>query len=216
MAELDTDRIAKAALQVADDAGAAGFTMRAVADALGVTPMALYHHVQDKAALVALVADAVIAEHALPPPTGRWQDDLWEMARWLRRMVQAHPTVAQLRRIHQVWTPSILPMTERWLGVWQQSGLPLEAAMLAATTSSMAIVGTVEEERLFRRMQPPDEALLTWLPNTRLAFAGAHDHDAEFELIVRALIEGLYARLTRESTAGGAGEDGGESGAVRP
>jgi AcrR family transcriptional regulator len=203
VAELDADRIAKVALALADDAGAAGFTMRAVADALGVTPMALYHHVADKAALVALVADAVIAEHALPPPTGRWDDDLWAMARWLRRMVQAHPAVTRLRRTHQVWTPSILPLTERWFSVGQQSGLPFDAAMLAAAASSMAIVGTVEEELQFRHMRPPDDALLTWLPNTRHAFGGRHDHDAEFELVVRSLIEGIHARLARQAGAGG-------------
>ena len=80
--ELDAARIAAAALAVADAQGAGGFTMRAVAEALGVTPMALYHHVEDKAALAALLVDAAIRQHPLPPPTGVWRDDLWTIARW--------------------------------------------------------------------------------------------------------------------------------------
>lgn len=201
MAELDTDRIASAALAVADERGVDGFTMRAVAETLDVTPMALYHHVADKAGLVALVVDKVINERPLPPPSGDWEEDLWELACWTRQTVIAHPNISQLRRIHKVWTPTVLPMTERWFSVWQQSGLEFDDAMLAAITSSMAIIGLVEEEQLFREMAHPDERLLDWLPNTRLAFHRNPDRDHEFELVVRSLIEGLRSRLASESEA---------------
>src|ERR687891_1067629 len=103
MGDLDTDRIAAAALAVADERGADGFTMRAVAEALGVTPMALYHHVADKAALVSLVVDKVINEQPLPPPSGEWQEELWQIACWFRHMASAHPNVSYLRRTHKVW-----------------------------------------------------------------------------------------------------------------
>src|SRR6476660_10057935 len=124
-------------MRVMDERGAEGFTLRAVADELGVTPMALYHHVPDKAGLVALLVEAAIREQELPPPTGNWRDDLWEVARWMRDSVRAHPALGQLRRRYRVWTPSMLPMAERWLSVWQQSGLDVEQASLAAVTSSM-------------------------------------------------------------------------------
>jgi AcrR family transcriptional regulator len=194
MAELDPDRIAAAALAVATKHGA-GFTMRAVADALRVTPMALYHHVRDKAALAALLIDVAIRKHPLPAPTGKWQDDLYAMACWTRQTMTTHPVVARLRREYQVWTPSMLRMTERWLSLWQQSGLDLDKAVLAATTSSMAIAGLAAEELIFQGMEPPDDALLGLLPNVRLMFDADHDRDAEFELVVRALIDGLHARL---------------------
>ncbi|HYM33936.1 MAG TPA: TetR/AcrR family transcriptional regulator C-terminal domain-containing protein [Steroidobacteraceae bacterium] len=196
MAELDTDRIAAAALAVADKYGVEGFTMRAVADALRVTPMALYHHVKDKAALAALVVDSAIRNHPLPPPTGNWQDDLFAVAAWTRNSTLMHSVVAHLRREYQVWTPSMLRITERWLGLWQQSGLDLERALLAATTSSMAITGLVAEETIFREMQLPDNATLSLLPNVRAMFRANHNRDANFELVVRSLIEGLHARLT--------------------
>lgn len=197
MAELSAERIAAAAIEVADERGVAGFTMRAVADALGVTPMALYRHVRDKAGLVALVADTAIAERPLPPPTGVWRDDLFRMACWVRENTLEHPVVAALSRAHPKWTPGILPLLERWLSVWLQSGLDLEQAILAATTSSMAINGIVQEEVAFRELDAPSPEQLRLLPNSRFLFHQERDRDAEFELVVRSLVDGLHQRLTR-------------------
>jgi AcrR family transcriptional regulator len=198
MADLDADSIAAAALSIADKHGVDGFTMRAVADALDVTPMALYHHVQDKAALVTLIVDTVIRKHPLPPTTGVWQDDLLAVAQWMRQGMLRHPVVAQLRRAYNVWTPTMLQMTERWLSLWQQSALDLEYAVLAATTSSMAISGLVKEEMVFRTMKHPDEKTLAWLPNARMMFKTQPDRDAQFDMVAQSVIEGVHARLMQQ------------------
>ena len=198
MAELTTKRIALAALAVADARGPKGFTMRAVAERLGVTPMALYHHVDDKAGLVALVVDEVIGERPLPAPTGAWRDDLLELARWTRAITLAHPAVGRLRNAFQVWTRSIFPVTERWLSLWQQSGLELGAAMLAASASSTAIIGFVEQELVLAETTAPDDAVLSPFPNARYAFATARDGGREFELVVRSLVDGLVSSLRAE------------------
>jgi AcrR family transcriptional regulator len=196
MSELDPARIAAAALAVADAGGLSGFTMRAVAQALGVTPMALYHHVEDKAALAKLLVDAAIGEQPLPPATGVWRDDLWTIARWTRDSRAAHPAVAHIRRAYRVWTSASLEMTERWAGHWRESGLAPDKALVAATTSSLAIVGIVEEESVFRGLARPADAALSRLPGARQMFEARHDRDAEFELLVRALIDGLYDKLS--------------------
>jgi AcrR family transcriptional regulator len=195
MPDLDAERIATAALAVATKRGVAGFTMRAIADALGVTPMALYHHVRNKSELAALLVDASIRSHPMPPSTGDWRDDLFAIAQWMRDHARAQPVVAHLRREYQVWTPTMLQMTERWLSLWQQSGLDLKQSTLAATMSSMAITGLVGEEALYSAMKRPDEAAFNSLPNVRAMFKAEHNRDAEFELIVRSVIEGLHARL---------------------
>ena len=194
--DLDTARIAAAALTVADSSGVDGFTMRAVADVLGVSAMALYHHVPDKAGLVKLVADAVIAECPLPEPTGDWREDLWQVASWMRDRTLAHPTVGKLRQRYRVWTPSVFPVTERWMNVWQQSGLPLEQALTAAVSSSMAITGMVAEEAVFAELDLPSPEDLGMLPNARMVFTSKRDLGEDFELLVRSLIDGLHARLS--------------------
>ena len=193
--DLNADLITKTALAVADEHGVKGFTLRAVADALGVTPMALYHYVPDKAGLVSLVVDAALASRALPTPTGVWQDDLWELARWTRQIMRDHPAVGKLRQTYQVWTPSVFPITERWLGIWQQSGLPLDEAVTAAVVTSLALTGIAAEEHAVGQMKLPDASMLTMLPNARLVFMVERDADADFELVARALIEGVHARL---------------------
>jgi AcrR family transcriptional regulator len=199
--ELTTERIAQAALDVADTNGAAGFTMRAVADVLGVTPMALYHYVEDKAGLVALLVDAAISDQPLPAPTGSWVEDLWAVAEWMRNNTLAHPAVARLRNEYNVWTSSIFPMTERWLSVWQQSGLDLDAALQAATISSVAIIGFVNSELLLQETKPPNERQLASFPAARLVFKTTRNPAHDFEQMVRALIAGLHDQ-SRQSEGG--------------
>ena len=47
-------------------------------------------------------------------------------------------------------------------------------------------------------MQRPDAAALTWVPNARLAFGRERDTDADFELVVRSMLDGVHARLRAE------------------
>ena len=195
-ADLDTARIAKAALAVADASDVDGFTMRAVADVLGVSAMALYHHVPDKAGLVMLLTEAVITECPLPEPTGDWREDLWRLASWMRDRTRAHPTVGTLRQRYRVWSPAVFPVTERWMNIWQQSGLALDDALTAAVSSSLAITGMVSEEAAFAALDLPSPEDLGMLPNARMVFTAKRDLGEDFELLVRSLVDGLHARLS--------------------
>jgi hypothetical protein len=76
----------------------------------------------------------------------------------------------------------------------QQSPLDLEDAVLAATTSSMAIRGLVKEEMIFYTMPHPGNEMLAWLPNVRVMLNTAPDREAQFVLAVRSLMDGLHAR----------------------
>lgn len=196
--ELDAELIAATALAIVDAEGLAGFSMRAVARALDVTPMALYHHVRNKADLAALVIDAANAEQPLPSPTGDWREDLWLMAKASRESMIAHPHVIALRRLYRVWTPDVLQKTEYWMSLWQQSGLPRRQAVRAAAASSMAILGLVEEESVLAGEVAPDATLLDKRPGARQLLTFSKDASELFELAVRSLIEGLHERLSRE------------------
>lgn len=56
------EHILTAALALLDEGGGQGLTMRALATRLGVTPMSLYHHVEDRAGLLRALSDQVYAE----------------------------------------------------------------------------------------------------------------------------------------------------------
>jgi TetR/AcrR family tetracycline transcriptional repressor len=198
LASLDKEKITATALALLDKRGLSGFTIRGLAGALGVSPMALYHHVRNKAELAALVVEASTQMHPLSTTTGNWREDLWAMARWTRETALEHPAVQEVRRTYRIYTKGILLMADRWLSLWQQSGLDLESAIVAATTVSMAIAGLLVEEAVFRDLDLPDPASTAHLPNARLLLQTRYNPEVTFELGVRALIDGLHARLMRE------------------
>lgn len=57
-----TEKIADAARRLLDEEGAEGVTMRRVASAVGLTPMALYRHYSNRDGLLNALADAGFAE----------------------------------------------------------------------------------------------------------------------------------------------------------
>ncbi len=59
---LQKEEIIKTALQILDQDGPKGLSMRSLAERLKVTPMALYHHVSDRSALLREVSDRVYGE----------------------------------------------------------------------------------------------------------------------------------------------------------
>ncbi|HQZ13343.1 MAG TPA: TetR/AcrR family transcriptional regulator [Devosia sp.] len=61
VAGIAPDAILTAALELLGTAGIDGFTMRALAGRIGVTPMAIYHHFGDRDGLIAAMADRVYA-----------------------------------------------------------------------------------------------------------------------------------------------------------
>jgi TetR/AcrR family transcriptional regulator, tetracycline repressor protein len=193
---LDIDRIAAAAISVADKHGVSGFTIRAVAKVLRVTPMALYYHVKNKAELAALAVTATIMEAPLASPTGHWKEDICEMALWIRRGALAHPALHELQRSYRIFTPAVLQLAERWLYLWMQSGLDQDKAVLAAATSRAAITGLVAEESLQYGLAPPQNESMAHLSMARLLLTARHDPKAMFELGVRSVIDGLYSRLS--------------------
>jgi len=202
VASIDRKQIATAALAIVDERGPKALTMRAVADALGVTAMALYHYVEDKTALVGLLVDEAIGDRPLPSPTdGGWQEDVLELARWMRQGAHRHPGIARLRQEHRVWTPTVMSLGERWLGLWLQSGLPLNAAAEGAMTTLMAINGMVDQEATLPSFDVPDDEALAWFPNLRVALTGARDQDAAFELVVRSVVTGVHRELVERTSA---------------
>lgn len=85
-----------AGLALADTAGLANLSLRNVAKRLGVTPMALYRHVEGKDDLLDGMADLLYAQLAIPQGTGDWWDDVAELAHSARQVVLAHPAALEL------------------------------------------------------------------------------------------------------------------------
>jgi AcrR family transcriptional regulator len=80
---LDRPTIVGAARALLDEEGLAGFSMARLGDRLGVTAMALYRHVQDRAELETAVVELVLDDLALD------DDSEDAVTSWMRR-VRAH------------------------------------------------------------------------------------------------------------------------------
>src|SRR6478672_1199360 len=88
---LSRDKVLRAALDVADAHGVAGLTIRSLADALGVKPMSVYHHVANKDEILDGIVDLVFSEIELPTIGADWRQEMRRRAHSARAVLRRHP-----------------------------------------------------------------------------------------------------------------------------
>jgi AcrR family transcriptional regulator len=93
---LSREVILTTALGIVDDEGIDALTMRRLAATLGVNPMSLYHHLPNKAAVLAGLAELVFADLEIPDPGDAvpWDEQLKDAARAYRNGLRRHPNLA--------------------------------------------------------------------------------------------------------------------------
>src|SRR5438046_619689 len=96
---LSRDKIIEAALGLIDENGAGAVTMRGLAQALGVTPMALYNHFGNKDGLLHGVAEHVIDSAQFDGGQAKWEDRLRHCFGVLRRVCLQHPGLPAMLEI---------------------------------------------------------------------------------------------------------------------
>lgn len=87
---LNRARVLRAAVDLADECGFDAFTMRKLAEQLGVVPMALYKHVADKDELLDGMIDLVFDEIEFPGD-GDWRTAMRVRAQAVRAALVRHP-----------------------------------------------------------------------------------------------------------------------------
>jgi DNA-binding transcriptional regulator YhcF (GntR family) len=104
---LSRARVIAAAIAMADEEGLSALSIRGLAARLRVPVMSLYRHVRSKDEILALMADAALAELTLdePPPRG-WRAQLEHAARVEWQTFRKHPWLA---RVVHISRPSALP-----------------------------------------------------------------------------------------------------------
>jgi AcrR family transcriptional regulator len=128
---LSRGQVLAAALATADAEGLGALSVRGLAARLGVTPMALYRHVDGKGALLDGIADLVLGELELPAEgPGDWRDRLRETARSLRAALVRHPAAAALLADRPLFTPAGARVADRMLGLFRGAGFSPERSAL--------------------------------------------------------------------------------------
>jgi AcrR family transcriptional regulator len=92
---LSREQVVRAALDLLDDVGLAGLSMRGLADRLGVKAASLYWHLRDKEQLLDLLSESILGQ--VPEPAeGPWRPALEAFAQDYRRVLLAHRDAARV------------------------------------------------------------------------------------------------------------------------
>ncbi|GII96687.1 TetR/AcrR family transcriptional regulator [Sinosporangium siamense] len=156
---LNTQRIVRAAIEVAAAEGLEAVSMRRVAERLGFTTMSLYRHVPGKAELIDLMRDEVMGE-AAPGDGGPGRETGWrgEIASWARAslaLYRRHPWLTESPGTRSVPGPNAVAGFDWALGVVSRTGLPPAQVVAVVTfvggfveSAARRIVETERMERL--------------------------------------------------------------------
>src|ERR1044072_2133019 len=88
---LSRERVLETAIALADEHGIEAFSMRKLADRLGVAAMSLYHHVPKKDQWLDAMIDIVFSEIELPSTDDEWQTAMRKRAVSTLEVLRRHP-----------------------------------------------------------------------------------------------------------------------------
>jgi AcrR family transcriptional regulator len=142
---LSRPRVLRAAVALADEAGLQAFSMRGLAQELGVVPMALYKHVANKEELLDGMVDIVFGEIELPPAELDWRSAM------RCRAISTHEAL-----IRHTWAigimesrhpgPANLRNHDAVMGCLRNAGFPFKMAIHAYSVQDAYIYGFALQE----------------------------------------------------------------------
>jgi TetR/AcrR family transcriptional regulator, tetracycline repressor protein len=217
---IDREGMVEAALELLDDVGVEGLSMRRLAERLGVKAASLYWHVRNKEELLGLLADEICAGVREPDPDLPWREKVETLVRENRRVLLLHRDAARILAGTVPAGPNRLRLAETMLGTLLGAGFSRRDAVRAAflltdyathfvaEETRLAGVGTandtgkqekrVEVRRSFEIL-PEDE-----YPNI-VALAGYltdPNANGRFEFGLEALLDGLERKLASRGSLG--------------
>jgi AcrR family transcriptional regulator len=154
------EAIVAAAIDVLDEAGTSGISMRRVAERLGTGAASLYAHVSGKEELLELVFDELAGQVRLPTPDRlRWREQIHEIFSDWRAILVAHRDVALVGLAWIPTTPNMLQASETVVAILRAGGLTDRIVSLAADQLAMYVAADAFEEGLLEvRGLSPDGA----------------------------------------------------------
>jgi AcrR family transcriptional regulator len=143
---IDRAQVLAEALAIADEKGLDAVTMASLAERLGVTPMALYRHVANKADLLDGVVELLLTEFPPPPSELPWPERLSALAANLRTSARRHPSVFPLLLQRPATTVEARRTREAVYVALLEAGVPEDRTGQVERLVSTAILGFVVSE----------------------------------------------------------------------
>ncbi len=143
---LSSARVLQAAVALADEAGLEAFSMRGLAQELGVVPMALYKHVANKEQLLDGMVDTVFSEIEIPSENLDWRSAMRRRAISTREALKRHSwAIGMMESRHP--GPANLRNHNAVMGCLRKAGFPFEMAVHAYSVQDAYIYGFALQER---------------------------------------------------------------------
>lgn len=221
---LTTEAIVAAAIEILDNGGVAGLSMRRVAEHLNTGVASLYVHVSGREELLELVYDALVGQVPLvTPDPATWREQLRTMLTDFHDVLASH-TDAALAGLGRVPTsPQTMAAAETMAGIMRAGGMPDYVVALGLDQLALYVSATAFEDGLYRNGMPEEEMLRYYervhqyfaaLPAARYPVLASiapdmtgHDGVERFNFGLDVIISGLEAVSARlESTGQGPGQ----------
>lgn len=205
------EAIVEAAIEVLDEGGVSGLSMRRVAEHLGTGAASLYAHVSGKDELLELVYDELVGRVPLPEPDpARWREQLHETMGALRDILASHRDVALAGLGRVPTSPRTLAGTEALVAVLRAGGLSNEMIALGFDQLILYVSACAFEAGLLQSSGIGPEEVTRYFTEVHNFYAalpvdrfpvlasispdmGGHDSNARFHFGLRVLIAGLEA-----------------------
>src|SRR5271170_2223668 len=139
-------RVLQSAVALADEGGLGAFSMRALAQQLGVVPMALYKHVANKEDLLDGMVDIVFGEIELPSLDLDWRSAMRNRAMSTRDALKRHGWAIGLMESRHPG-PANLRNHNAVMGCLREAGFSFEMALHAYSVQDAYIYGFALQER---------------------------------------------------------------------
>ena len=203
--QLTRDRIAAAALELLDRDGLDAFSMRRLADELGVGTMSIYTYFRGKEELLDAVMDSAGTDIAVAAFEGDWRERLIRGAQAVRENLERHPALIEIRLRRPLLRPRQFTVTELAVKSLVDAGLPHSEAARAFRVIFTHIFGFVafsptakaddarREMRVALASLPPDEypTIASMVDDAVDAATG----DEQFAYGLDLILDGIEARL---------------------
>src|SRR5689334_18404369 len=147
-APLDEARVIAVALEVLDEVGFDGLTVRRIAARLGVANPALYWHFRSKAEIIDRMASQLLAGAVVPPrPPREWRRFLLDTARAFRRAMRSRREGARLLASANMADNQMSEAVRRSVDLLAEAGFRRDDALVGIVALVDYTLGATYEEQ---------------------------------------------------------------------
>ncbi|RLP10109.1 TetR/AcrR family transcriptional regulator [Propionibacterium australiense] len=161
-AGLTTQAVVDAAVELSGQRGLTVWSLRDLAQELGVAPSVIYHHAGGRETLNRLVAERVLGMVGLPTRIMPWRQWFREALFPIRPVLRSYPGTARWVLLHGPVLPDLVPVIDAGIASLRHDGFGQDAAIAYASlvNTALMMVAAADDRVLYEGDAPRDHASL--------------------------------------------------------